>query len=125
MRILDVGEDAPDGYYSQSSKYYVLKRNARIARRYSTQEQRALWYACHERFKFSAGFLDSLGNRGLIRKIDGVHAEMNFGRSAQGRCFLDKAGVYYPKEGLGEGQERLMKSRYTMIIEQAKIKPGA
>lgn len=125
MRILDVGEDAPGGYYSQSSRYYVLKRNARIARKYSTQEQISLWYACLPKFKMPTGFLDSLGNRGLIRKIHGKYAEMNFGCSTKGRQFLDKMETYYPEEGLGEGSARLKKPRYSMIIEQVQIKPGA
>ncbi len=124
MRILDVGEDAPEGYYSQSSKYYVLMRNARVAKGYCTFEQRALWFACRERFKTPSGFLVQLGNLGLIRRIDGKHAEMNLGATAKGRKFLDSAEAFYPEDGVVIGGARLKRSKYTMIIEQAKIKPG-
>ena len=124
MRILDVGEDAPEGYYSQSSKYYVLMRNARVAKGYCTFEQRALWFACKERFKSSSGFLVQLGNLGLIRRIDGKHAEMNLGATAKGRKFLDSAEAFYPEDGVVIGGARLKRSKYTMIIEQVKIKPG-
>ena len=119
MRILDVGEDAPEGYYSQSSKYYVLIRNARPSKRQSTMIQRGMWYACKERFKSPGGFLASLGNRGLIRKIDGKNAEMNLGKSVSGRKLIDSCEAYYPSAA----KER--KSRYILVIEQAKIKPGA
>lgn len=123
MRIVDAGEDAPDGYYSQSSKYYVLKRNATIAREYSTAAQRIMWFANLERMKFRDGLLDRFGNRGLIRKIDGKYAEMNFGKSAKWRKLMDENEAVFPKEGLGEGLTKIKKSQYTMIIEQAKIKP--
>ncbi len=118
MRILDVGEDAPEGYYSQSSKYYVLMRNAQPSKRQSTLMQRGMWHACKERFKSPGGFLVSLGNRGLIRKIDGKNAEMNLGKSASGRKLIDSCEAYYP----GAAKEK--KSRYILVIEQAKIKPG-
>lgn len=125
MRILDVGEDAPDGYYSQSSKYYVLKRNAKIAREYSTEAQQIMWLANLEQMKFRDGLLDRFGNRGLIRKIDGKYAEMNFGKSAKWRRIMANNGTVFPKEGLGDGLAKLKKPRYTMIIKQVKIKPGA
>jgi len=118
MRILDVGEDAPEGYYSQSSKYYVLMRNARPSKRRSSMMQRGMWYACKERFKTPSGFLVSLGNRGLIRKIDGKNAEMNLGKSASGRKLIDTCEAYCP------GAAPKKKSRYILVIEQAKIKPG-
>ena len=125
MRILDAGEDAPDGYYSQSSQYYVLKRNATIAREYSTVAQRIMWFASLDQMKIRDGLLDRFGNRGLIRKIDGRYAEMNFGKSAKWRKLMDENGAVFPKEGLGDGPAKIQKSRYTMIIEQAKIKPGS
>jgi hypothetical protein len=118
MRILDAGEDAPEGYYSQSSKYYVLMRNARPSKRRSSMMQRGMWYACKERFKTPSGFLVSLGNRGLIRKIDGKNAEMNLGKSASGRKLIDTCEAYCP------GAAPKKKSRYILVIEQAKIKPG-
>lgn len=125
MRILDAGEDAPDGYYSQSSQYYVLKRNATIAREYSTVAQRIMWFASLDQMKIRDGLLDRFGNRGLIRKIDGRYAEMNLGKSAKWRKLMDENGAVFPKEGLGDGPAKIQKSRYTMIIEQAKIKPGS
>lgn len=117
MWIADTGEDAPAGYYSQSSKYYVLTRNARPSKRGSTMMQRGMWYACQERFKSPGGFLVSLGNRGLIRKIDGKNAEMNLGKSTSGRKLIDSCEAYYP------GAVKEKKSRYILVIEQAKIKP--
>lgn len=125
LRIVDIGEDAPEGYDAQSSRYYALKRNARIARCYSTFDQRALWFATLPRMKRSGGFLDQLGNRGLIRRIAGKYVEMNFGRSAARRRFMDMDETYFPKEGIGEGPSRLKKSRYTLIIEQVRIREGA
>ena len=119
MWIADTGEDAPAGYYSQSSKYYVLTRNARPSKQRSTLMQRGMWYACLERFKSPSGFLVSLGNRGLIRKIDGKCAEMNFERSASGRRLFDSCEAYYPVAA----NEK--KSRYILVIEQAKIKLGS
>lgn len=118
MWIADTGEDAPAGYYSQSSKYYVLTRNARPSKQRSTLTQRGMWYACLERFKSPSGFLVSLGNRGLIRKIDGKCAEMNFERSVSGRRLIDSCEAYYPVAA----NEK--KSRYILVIEQAKIKLG-
>ena len=131
MRILDTGENAPYGYFSQSSRYYVLRRNARIARLYSTMAQRALWYACKEQFKGShTGLLVQLGNRGLIRKISGKYAEMNLGGSVRGRTLIDSTEAYSPYCNKKEmyfviGQKKLKPSKYTMIIEQAKIKPDS
>ena len=131
MRILDTGENAPYGYFSQSSRYYVLRRNARIARLYSTMAQRALWYACKEQFKGShTGLLVQLGNRGLIRKISGKYAEMNLGGSTRGRTLIDSTEAYSPYCNNKEmyfviGQKKLKPSKYTMIIEQAKIKPDS
>lgn len=130
IRILDTGEDAPYGYYSQSSRYYVLKRNARIAKLYSSMAQRALWYACNERFKGPTGLVVRLGNRGLIRKISGKYAEMNLGRSVKGRKLLDSDETYSPcyyskAKYIVVGHTRLKPSKYTMIIEQAKIKPDS
>ena len=118
MWIADTGEDAPVGYYSQSSKYYVLTRNARPSKWGSTMMQRGMWYACQARFKSPGGFLVSLGNRGLIRKIDGKNAEMNLGKSTSGRNLIDSCEAYYPSAV----EEK--KSRYILVIEQAKIKPG-
>ena len=69
--------------------------------------------------KSPGGFLASLGNRGLIRKIDGKNAEMNLGKSVSGRKLIDSCEAYYPSAA----KER--KSRYILVIEQAKIKPGA
>ena len=125
MWIADTGEDAPAGYYSQSSKYYVLKRNARPAKRYSSLQQRAAWYTCKERMKLGGGFLDRLGNRGLIRKLDGKYAEMNFGGSAAGRKFIDSTGAYSPYFTFKEGRMVWKGSKYTLIIEQGKVKPDS
>jgi hypothetical protein len=123
MRIADVGEDAPAGYYALSSRYYALKRNARPAKRYTSLQQRAAWYDFLERMKLDGGFLDKLGNRGLIRKIDGKCAEMNFGGSAAGRKFIDSIEAYSPNFTFKEGRMVWKGSKYIMIIEQGKIKP--
>lgn len=123
MWIADTGEDAPAGYYSQSARYYALLRNARVARRWSPMGQVLLWFACIERFKSDSGFLVKLGNRGLVRKIDGKYAEMNLGKTASARKFIDSAKEYYPEDGIEVDGIRLKKPKYTMIIEQTRIKP--
>lgn len=117
MRIADTGEDAPAGYYSQSAKYYALLRNVRVARRWSSKGQQALWFACIEKFKSTSGFLVQLGNRGLVRMIDGKYAEMNFGKTISGRKFIDSTKDYYPEVGIEVDGMRLKKPKYTMIIE--------
>ena len=125
MWIADVGEDAPAGYYALSSKYYALKRNARPAKRYSSMAQRSLWYVCKERMKLPGGFLEKLGNRGLIRKLVGKYAEMNFGGTAAGRKFIDSNETYLPEITFIEGRKVRKLSKYILIIEQGKVKPDS
>ena len=125
MRIADTGEDAPAGYYSQSAKYYALLRNVRVARRWSSKGQQALWFTCLQKFKSPDGILVRLGNRGLIRKIDGKYAEVNLGQTAGVRQFIDSAEAYYPEYGIVVDGKCMKKPKCTMIIEQARIKTGS
>ena len=122
MRILDTGEDAPNKYYSQSSRYYVLKRNARITRDSPDSRQRA-WCVNYAEMKFPGGFLDSLGNLGLIRKIDGRRAEMNFGRTAKGRKFIDRAAAINSDWNSAVDEASRKGAQYILTIEQVNVKP--
>ena len=125
MRILDIGEDAPDGYYSQSTKYYVLKRNVRIAGD-APDFQRVIWAVHLSGMKLPGGFLEQLGNCGLIRKLDGKYAEMNFSRCKTMRKWIDESVAYRVEHGLDVGQDKAAgPSRYIIKIEQAKLKPGS
>ena len=125
MWIADTGEDAPAGYYSQSSKYYVLTRNVRIAGD-APDFQRVIWAVHLSGMKLPGGFLEQLGNCGLIRKLDGKYAEMNFSRCKTMRKWIDESAAYDAEHGRDVGQDKAERqSRYIIKIEQAKIKPGA
>lgn len=111
--IADMGADAPEGYYSDGSRYYKLKRNATIARD-STEAQKN-WYFTHHADIMGAdpnkagGYLDNAGRQGMIgNSIDG-YAEVNLRKTERGRKSMDPTKAYY-------GHAK--KSRYIFKIGQ-------
>ena len=118
MRILDTGMDAPEGYYSDGSRYYKLKRNVRLARD-SSDAQKNLWASDREKIlgadpDKTGGYLDNAGRQGQITKLPGEFAEVNFRKTPSARSIIDKAEAYNTHAGQGSRA----KSRYIFKIGQ-------
>lgn len=108
--IADMGADAPEGYYSDGSRYYKLKRNARITQD-STPEQKA-WYFTHQNQIYgvdrnkAGGYLDNAGRQGMIAKSkeDSAVSEVNLRKTQGGRKSMDKTKAYYGRAGANKSQ---------------------
>ena len=122
-RILDTGLDAPEGYYSDGSRYYKLKRNARISRD-SSDAAKAWWHGNNEHIlgadpDKAGGFLDNAGRQGQISRLDGEFAEVNFRKTAPARRQMDRARAWYEGNYGGHaGTAGRAKSRYIIKIGQ-------
>lgn len=113
--IMDLGLDAPAGYYSDGGRYYKLKSNATISSD-STDLQKAAWYANRSEIlgadpTKAGGYLDHAGRQGQIFGMGGGNAEVNLRKTEAGRKMMDKTKAYYNHAGGG-------KSRYIFKIGQ-------
>jgi hypothetical protein len=118
--IMDLGGAAPAGYYSDGSRYYKLKKNARITDR-SSDLQKAAWYANHAEIlgvdpTKAGGYLDHAGRQGQIFGMGNGMAEVNLGKTQGGRKMMDKTKAYF--EGWYGAQPGKAKSRYIFEIGQ-------
>ena len=117
-RILDTGLAAPADYYSQGTRYYALKANARISKD-SSDKQKAFWHSNQEAILGRKGLMDQMGQQGQIRKLEGEFAEVNMRKSPKGRKMMDENQAYYEGQYSGRaGQATRAKSRYILKIGQ-------
>ena len=114
--IMDLGQDAPSGYYSDGSRYYKLKRNVRLSSE-SSRKQKASWFANQAEIlgrdvNKRGGYLDHAGRNGMIAGMGNGVAEVNFRKTQDARKMMDNTEAYY------HGAHAHKKSRYIFKIGQ-------